>query len=197
MYREDRARRQLHAAALLGIAQQQRQEPGLPVVRVQHIETTALRAHEFYHRFLKENETRIVVVVIALAVPIKIPSVEKFIARHQMQRQSRPHRQRVHLGIQLLLAQSHLQTMRALRFLDQWRLHDRPITGNDHRHLMPASGQSVPERADHVREPARFDIRVHLAGRVKNSHVATLRLPAHGSSRICRRLAPGCSYYEL
>ncbi len=186
VHREHRARRQLHTAALLGIAQQQRQESRLPVVRVQNIETSTRGPHDLDHRLLKKNETRIVVVVFAFTGPIKLSPVKKFLPHHKLQRQPGPHRERMHLAYEIPAAHANFQRLGMFRILHQRRLQNRPVAGDDHRDLMPASGQRRAERSDHVREPAGLDIGKHLAGRVNNSHVATLRLVLHGSSRICK-----------
>ncbi len=184
--REDGLERECHRVTPLGLPQENRQQAGLPVVAVHDIGLEVGQAQQFDHGLLEEDEAGIIVIVVTFARPIGQLSVKVFLAADQMECQARLRLQGVDIAGQEDIAHLDLQLVAGLEARHMRAVEHRAVAGHEDRQFVPAVRQRAGQGRHRIRQPACFEIRKQFAGRMGNSHVATLPARAHGSTRKSR-----------
>src|SRR5687767_644816 len=89
---EDGLERQRNGMSPLGLAQQYRQQGGLPVMAVHDVRLKIAEPQHLHHRLAEKYESFGVVVVIAFPVSVRRPAIEKFLTTNEVDFQIGPRR---------------------------------------------------------------------------------------------------------
>ncbi len=156
--------------AALGIAQKQRDQARLPVMRVNDVGVQLGQAQRLDHALAEKNKPVVVVLVITLARTVGPAAVKELLAADEINREIFLRREHPHVTRVENIAHFDAQVQPPLRARRQLMLQHRAIARQKHGNFVVVPGQRRCHRSHDIGQPARLYIGEHLAGRMNDFH---------------------------